>query len=61
MFHTENARLLPESAVFALWKYVSPVVGGQVGHGKANLISGGVRMLCRNASYVLPCMACVAP
>ena len=34
MFHTENARLLSKSAVFALWTYAPPVLGFQSGHGK---------------------------
>ena len=38
------------TAVFALWMYASPVVGGfQGGNGKANLLLGAVRVLCRNA------------
>ena len=44
MFHTENARLLSESAVFALWTYASRVVGGlQGGHGKPNSQIGAVQ------------------
>ena len=44
MFHTENARLLStKSAVFAMWTYVSLVMGGfQGGYGKANLLLGAV-------------------
>ena len=43
MFHTENVRLLSESAVFAPWTYASPVVRGfQGGHRKANLLLGAV-------------------
>ena len=40
MFHTENARLLSESAFFPLWTCASPAVGHfQGGHRKANLLS----------------------
>ena len=50
MFHTENAKLLSKSAVFALRTYASPVVGGlQGGHGKPDLLMGAVRALCRTA------------
>ena len=53
MFHTENARLLSESAVFALWTYASLVVGGfQGGHGKRR--SRAVRAIC-------PCCAEAPP
>ena len=45
MFHTENARLLSESAVSALWTYASPVAGGfQGGHGTVILLLGAVRL-----------------
>ena len=54
-FPTENVRLLSESAGFALWTYAPPVVGDfQGGHGKANLLWGAVRALCRNAPLVVP-------
>ena len=44
MFHAENARLLSESTVVALWTYARPVVGGfQAGQGKANLVLGAVQ------------------
>ena len=50
MFHTGNARLLSESAGFALWTDASPVVGGvQGGHGEANLLLGAVPALCSSA------------
>ena len=50
MFHTENARLLSESAVLAPWAYAPPVVGGlQGGRRNANLLLGAVPVLCRNA------------
>ena len=43
MFHTENTRLLSESAVFALRPYGSLVVGGLQGcHRKASLLMGAV-------------------
>ena len=49
MFHTENVRLLSESAVFALWTYASLVVGGfQGGSGKAKLLVGAACALCIN-------------
>ena len=52
-FPTENARLLPKSAVFALWAYTSMVVGGlQGGHTKANLRMGAVPAPCRHAPLV---------
>ena len=42
MVHTENARLLSESAVFALSAY-SPVVGFQGGYRKVHFLSGAVQ------------------
>ena len=56
MFHTKNARMLSESAVFALWTYAPPVVGGfQGGHEKANLLLGAVRALCRKKNAPKAC------
>ena len=47
ILHTENTRLLPESAVAALWADASPAVGGlQGGHRKAILLLGAVPTLC---------------
>ena len=44
IFHTENARFLSKSAVFARWTYTFPVVGGLQGcYGKANLLLGAVQ------------------
>ena len=54
MFHTENARMLSIFylsllLVLPVWTCASPVVGGlQGGHGKANLLLGAVRTLCRS-------------
>ena len=46
-FRTENARLLPESAVFSPWTYVPPPAGGvQGGH-----VPTGHWALCRNARW----------
>ena len=53
MFHTENSRLLSESAVFALCTYAHLVVDGfQGGHGKASLLLGAVPAPWRNALWV---------
>ena len=49
MFYTENARLLWESAGFALWTYASPVVGDF--QAWENSLLGPVPALCRNAPY----------
>ena len=50
VFHTENARLLSESAVFAFVDEAPPLVGGfQGGNGKADLLLGAVHVLYRNA------------
>ena len=54
MFHTENARLLSKSAVFALWTYASLVVGG---HGKANLLLDAVPALCPRCAETPPWIA----
>ena len=55
LFHTETARLLSASAVFALWTFVSPVVGGfQGGHGKADLLLGALPMLCARCAETPP-------
>ena len=55
MFHTENARLLSESAVFALWMYASPVVCGfQDRHRKANLVLGVMPALCTRYAATPP-------
>ena len=44
----ENGRSLSQSAVFALWTYASPVVGGVQGrHRKANGLLGAVPPLCQ--------------
>ena len=54
MFHTESARLLSESAVFARCTYAPPVVGGfQGGYGNAYLLLGAVPALCRSAHHVV--------
>ena len=55
MCHTENARLLSKSALFALWAYASPVAGGSQGaQRKATLLPGAVRTLCRHAPKAPP-------
>ena len=47
MFHTKNARLPSKGAVFSLWIYAPPVVGGVQGsYGKANLRLAAVPTLC---------------
>ena len=50
MFHTENAKMLFESALFFPVDVAPPVVGGFQGvHGNANILLGAVPALHRNA------------